>query len=118
MSQGFGIEAHGEHLRRPHRQPARYLVIIDAAGSMVARLFLDNREQVAVIEGLVHRIQAEYEAPLKVVATGGLAPLLAEGTTVIGIINLDLTLDGLRLLAERNPIPTYNRDRTRITEGD
>jgi len=73
---------------------------------------------VGLIEGLVHRIQAEYEAPLKVVATGGLAPLLAEGTTVIGIINLDLTLDGLRLLAERNPIPTYNRDRTRITEGD
>ena len=73
---------------------------------------------VGLIEGLVHRIQAEYEAPLKVVATGGLAPLLAEGTTVIGIIDPDLTLDGLRLLAQRNPIPIYNRDRTRIIEGD
>jgi type III pantothenate kinase len=73
---------------------------------------------VGLIEGLVHRIQAEYDHPLKVVGTGGLAPLLAEGTTVIGIINPDLTLDGLRLLAQRNPIPTYNRDRTRITEGD
>jgi type III pantothenate kinase len=73
---------------------------------------------VGLIEGLVTRIQAEYDKPLKVVATGGLAPLLAEGTTIIGIINPDLTLDGLRLLAERNPIPTYNRDRTRITEGE
>ena len=73
---------------------------------------------VGLIEGLVTRIQAEYDSPLKVVATGGLAPLLAEGTTVIGIINPDLTLDGLRLLAERNPVPTFNRDRTRIIEGE
>ncbi len=73
---------------------------------------------VGLIEGLVSRIQAEYDSPLKVVATGGLAPLLAEGTTVIGIIDPDLTLDGLRLLAERNPHPTYNRDRTRIIESD
>lgn len=73
---------------------------------------------VGLVEGLVARIQAEWDSPLKVVATGGLAPLLAEGTTVIGVIAPDLTLDGLRLLAERNPAPTFNRDRTRITEGD
>ena len=34
--------------------------------------------------------------PLRVVATGGLAPLFAEGTTVIEQIEPDLTLDGLR----------------------
>ena len=73
---------------------------------------------VGLIEGLIARIKAEYDSPLQVVATGGLAPLLAEGTTVIGIIDPDLTLDGLRLLAERNPAPTYNRDRTRLPEGD
>ena len=54
----------------------------------------------------------------KVVATGGLAPLLAEGTTVIKVIDPDLTLDGLRLLADRNPTPTFNRDRTRIIESE
>ena len=43
---------------------------------------------------------------------------------IIGVIpqamtsDPDLTLDGLRLLAQRNPVPTYNRDRTRIIEGD
>jgi type III pantothenate kinase len=73
---------------------------------------------VGLIEGLVARIQAEYEAPLKVVATGGLAPLLAEGTTVIGVVAPDLTLDGLRLLAERNPTPTLARDRLRALESD
>jgi type III pantothenate kinase len=55
---------------------------------------------------------------LKVVATGGLAPLLAEGTLVIGHIDPDLTLDGLRLLAERNPIPTLPRERARLIETD
>jgi type III pantothenate kinase len=73
---------------------------------------------VGLIEGLVARIQSEYEAPLKVVATGGLAPLLAEGTNVIGVIAPDLTLDGLRLLAERNPAPTLARDRVRALESD
>ncbi len=73
---------------------------------------------VGLIEGLVARIQAEYEGPLKVVATGGLAPLLAEGTTVIGKIAPDLTLDGLRLLAERNPAPTLGRDRVKALESD
>jgi type III pantothenate kinase len=73
---------------------------------------------VGMIEGLVARIQAEYGGKLKVVATGGLAPLLAEGTLVIGHIDPDLTLDGLRLLAERNPIPTLPRERARLIETD
>ena len=73
---------------------------------------------VGLLEGLVVRIRAEYDRPLKVVATGGLAPLLAEGTTIIDRIDPDLTLDGLRLLAERNPAPTLSRDRIRTIEGD
>lgn len=72
---------------------------------------------VAMIEGLVARIEAEFGHKLKVIATGGLAPLLAEGTTVIGHIDPDLTLDGLRLLAARNPVPTLSRER-RASEPD
>ncbi len=73
---------------------------------------------VAMIEGLVARIQAEAGTKLKVVATGGLAPLLAEGTTMIAHIDPDLTLDGLRMLAERNPVPTLPRDRSRLVDSD
>ena len=73
---------------------------------------------VGMVEGLVARIQAEYGGGLKVLATGGLAPLLAEGTTVIQTIDPDLTLDGLRLLAARNPAPILSRERTRIAESD
>ncbi len=73
---------------------------------------------IGMIEGLSARIQAEFQGKLKVLATGGLAPLFAEGTTVIDHIDPDLTLDGLRLLAERNPSPTLPRDRTRSIESD
>jgi type III pantothenate kinase len=73
---------------------------------------------VAMVEGLVARIKAEYGGPMKVIATGGLAPLLAEGTMVIEQIEPDLTLDGLRMLAERNPAPTLRSDKTRLIEQD
>ncbi len=73
---------------------------------------------VGMIEGLVARIRAEYGHPLKVLATGGLAPLLAEGTTVIERIDPDLTLDGLRLLAARNAVPTLTKERGRLSESD
>jgi len=44
---GYGIEVPGEHSDEPLRPPARYLVIIDSAGSAIARLFLETRELVA-----------------------------------------------------------------------
>ena len=66
---------------------------------------------VGMIEGIVSRIRAEVELPrMKVIATGGLAPLLAEGTTLIERIDPDITLEGLRLLAERNPSPISQKD--------
>jgi type III pantothenate kinase len=73
---------------------------------------------VAMVEGLVARIRAEYGGPMKVLATGGLAPLLAEGTMVIDRIEPDLTLDGLRMLAERNRQPNLRAERTRLIEQD
>jgi type III pantothenate kinase len=53
---------------------------------------------------------------MRVVGTGGLAPLLAEGTIVIEKTDPDLTLEGLRLLAARNPAPVYRR--TRLPDTD
>jgi len=73
---------------------------------------------VGLIEGLLTRIMAEFGHKMKVVATGGLSPLFAEGTTMIEHIEPDLTLDGLRMLAERNPAPTLPRERTRLIDHD
>ncbi len=50
MSQVFGGESPRAHTQAPHRAPVRYLVVIDAGGSLLARLFVDTREQVAEID--------------------------------------------------------------------
>lgn len=44
MNHGFGIEAHGKPPASEHRKPARYLLLIDAGGTTVARLFTEARE--------------------------------------------------------------------------
>jgi type III pantothenate kinase len=63
---------------------------------------------VGMIEGIIGRIRGE-QGPLKVVATGGLAPLFGEGTASIELVDQDITLEGLRLLADRNPAPIFTR---------
>ncbi|NVJ99273.1 MAG: type III pantothenate kinase [Alphaproteobacteria bacterium] len=57
---------------------------------------------VGMIEGLVSRLKAEHSADMKVLATGGLAPIFANRTTAIDEVTGDLTLQGLRLISERN----------------
>ena len=49
------------------------------------------------------RIVAEYGKPMKVVATGGLAPLFSDVTEVIQAVEPDLTLLGLIEINRRNP---------------
>jgi type III pantothenate kinase len=73
---------------------------------------------VGMVEGLVARIRNEIDAPIKVIATGGLAPLFAEGTTIFDHIDQDITLEGLRLLALRNPAPSLPNDWKRQPTGD
>jgi len=53
---------------------------------------------VALVEGMVARIQQELEEEVTVVATGGYAGIIAKETTAIDIVNPDLTLIGLRLI--------------------
>ena len=71
-----------------------------------------------LVEGIVARIKTEFGQPMKVVGTGGLAPLLAEGTDVIERIDPELTLEGLRILAGRNPHPVLSNERGKLIEGD
>jgi type III pantothenate kinase len=53
---------------------------------------------VGLVEGLVTRFRSELGSELKVVATGGLAPLLAAETDVFDAVDPWLTLEGLRLV--------------------
>src|SRR5216683_5146843 len=57
---------------------------------------------VGLVEGLVERIKREFGGPMRVVSTGGLAPLFDGATDAIERTDPDLTLWGLRLIYQRN----------------
>jgi type III pantothenate kinase len=57
---------------------------------------------VGLVEGMVARFRHELGADMKVIATGGLADVVAQETKVIQIIAPWLTLDGLQIVWELN----------------
>jgi len=64
---------------------------------------------VGLVEELVARIQSELSGQARVIATGGLANLIAPETRVIEAVEPNLALIGLRLLFELNS-PTGKSD--------
>ena len=55
-----------------------------------------------LVDGLLEKMIAEMGARPRVIATGGLAPLVAGASKLIEAIDETLTLDGLRVIYERN----------------
>lgn len=53
------------------------------------------------VEGIVRRIRRELGTEAKVIATGGLAGVIADHTAVISATEPTLVLDGIRLICER-----------------
>jgi type III pantothenate kinase len=54
------------------------------------------------VEGIVSRMKAQAPPETKVIATGGLANLIATESDMIDIVDPFLTLKGLQLIYARN----------------
>ncbi|MDT0683694.1 type III pantothenate kinase [Roseicyclus sp. F158] len=57
---------------------------------------------VGLISGICARIKAEYGRPMKVISTGGLAPLFQQGDTLFDMFEDDLTIHGLTVIHSYN----------------
>ena len=68
---------------------------------------------IGLVDGILARIIEELETPPKVIATGGLANLIADESKYITGVDHLLTLDGLRLIYLRNLEPNKRASRGR-----
>jgi type III pantothenate kinase len=57
---------------------------------------------IGLIQGICERIKDEYGRPMRVIGTGGLAPLFSQGDVLFDTVEDDLTMHGLTVIHRYN----------------
>jgi len=57
---------------------------------------------VGLVDGVLDRMRQELGPNARIIATGGLAGLIARGSKLIEIVDPNLTLEGMRIIYQRN----------------
>jgi type III pantothenate kinase len=80
------------------REPEK-LIGTNTVGSIQSGIYYGA---ISMIDGILERMIAQFNGPVRTVATGGQASLITRGSRFVTIADDDLTLEGLRLIWERN----------------
>ena len=94
------------------RKPAR-VIGTTTVGSLQSGLYYGY---LGLIDGILEKLLGEMGKDTKVVSTGGLAPLLGTASKYIKSVDDHLTLEGLRILWERNVTAGRDGAKTRAAK--